>query len=306
MADGRLVVVGTAAVEEVFRVPVLPLPGEGAPAAEVLRTLAGKGANQAVAARRLEVRTAFVGRVGEDEAARETAEDLARHGVEARLIPTRGAPTARSVLLRDDEGEGLAAVHLGAAGRLEAADVEGLGELVTGASVLLASLDVPPDALLALRGALPSGSGTAVLDARPLGEGVEEVLGRFDVVVLGRAEAEALAGVGIASAGDAMAALRGLSDLGAIEPVVWLGRAGAACFDRGRAVHVPAPRGPVQDARGAADAFVGALAASLARAPEVREAVDTAVRYAALAAGTVEGRSAWPGREALEAGPPAE
>jgi ribokinase len=103
---------------------------------------------------------------------------------------------------------------------------------------------------------------------------------------------------------DALAALRGLKDEGAHDPILFLGPAGAVCFDRGRTTHVPIRASEVRDPSGVDDAFKGALAALLAEGLEVAEAVDGACGYASLALAVEGGRSAFPDRAAFDASRP--
>src|ERR1700733_2974400 len=63
----RITVVGAANVDHVAHCERLPRPGETVTGAEFERVAGGKGANQAVAAARLDVQVRFVGRVGRDD-----------------------------------------------------------------------------------------------------------------------------------------------------------------------------------------------------------------------------------------------
>ena len=63
--SGRVIVVGSVNVDLVVRAPRLPAPGETVIGGTFERHHGGKGGNQAVAASRLGVRTAFVGAEGD-------------------------------------------------------------------------------------------------------------------------------------------------------------------------------------------------------------------------------------------------
>lgn len=303
MSQGRsVVVVGSAVVDQTFRVASLPLPGESAVADTVGRSLGGKGANQAAAARRLGAPVLFLGCVGDDEGGRETRDDLARREIDARLMVTADAPTGYAAVLVDEAGENQIAVHLGANALLTAAHVEAAREDLAGAAVYIAQLEVPPDAI---RAGLPivreNEEAIAILNVAPLHEEAADLLPLFDVAVVNRVEAEMLAGVGIQTLDDALAAARGLQGLGVADPVVTLGAAGAVCFDRGRTVHVPAPQDlEVVETTGAGDAFVGALACFLRDGVDMAESVLAAGRYAALAVTRPGTRDAYGDRAELE------
>jgi len=307
MAEGSVVVVGSAVVDRTWRVASLPLPGESAVAAEVSLSLGGKGANQAAAARLLGAPVLFVGCVGDDEGGRLTREDLARRGIEARLAVAAGAPTGESAVVVDEDGENQIAVHPGANARLETAWVEAQADRLRAADVYVAQLEVPLDAVRAgAELARENEEGIRILNAAPLHPDTADLLPLFDVVVVNRVEAEHLTGVGVMNVDDALAALRGLKGMGVADPVVTLGSGGAVCLDRGRAAHVPAPAVEAVDTTGAGDAFVGALACFLREGREMREAVEAAGRYAGLAVLKEGTRDAYVDRAAFDAAWPAD
>lgn len=302
MSQGHIVVLGSSVVDQTFGVETLPLPGESAVAHDVLRSLGGKGANQAVAARRLGVPVVFVGRVGDDPGGRDTKEDLLRYGVEVRLAVSEGVPTGHAAVIVDAEGENQIAVHLGANAHLTTDDVEAARDVIVPAAVFVSQFEIPLDAIRV--GAAIAGENedtVKILNAAPCLPDAAEVLPAFDVAVLNRVEAERLAGVGIATMDDAMAALRGIAGLGVTDPIVTLGAAGAVCFDRGRPIHVAAPRVEAVDTTGGGDAFVGALAVFLREEQEMPDAVQNAGRYAALAVMQPGTRAAYADRQAFEA-----
>ena len=304
MSQGpNIVVVGSAVVDQTFRVGTLPMPGESAVADAVGWSLGGKGANQAAAAALLGARVLFLGCVGDDDGGRQTGEDLARRGIDARLMVAAGVPTGHAAVMVDETGENLIAVHLGANARLTAEHVAAARDDLVGAAVYVAQLEVPPAAIRAgLELVRENEEVVTILNVAPMLEEAAELLPLFDVAVVNRVEAEMLAGVGIQNLDDALAAARGLKGLGVADPIVTLGPAGVVCFDHGRAVHVPAPQvEDVVETTGAGDAFVGALACYLRAGVEMAESVAIAGRYAALAVLRPGTRDAYVDRAALRA-----
>jgi phosphoglycerate dehydrogenase-like enzyme len=63
----RITVVGSINLDLVATAPRLPAPGETVTGATLSRHPGGKGANQALAARRLGAEVSLIGRVGDDE-----------------------------------------------------------------------------------------------------------------------------------------------------------------------------------------------------------------------------------------------
>lgn len=307
MPEQRVVVVGAAAVGHAYRVEALPFPGEVARAKASRRVLGGNGANQAAAARSLGVASILVGCVGDDEAGRETEADLGAIGVELRLRRASGAATGTAVSWIDDEGQIVGVGDPGANALVTADDVTALGASLTDAAVCLAGGAVPTAVVqAALETAGAREEGARILDLAVPDPNLVELFGACEVVVTDSRTAEQLLTVGVADVDDALAALRGLQDQGAPEPVLFLGPAGAVCFDRGRTTHFPLPPTEARDPSGIDDAFKGSLAAFLAEGRDVAEAVEAACQYASLALAVDGGRSAYPDRAAFDAAHPDE
>lgn len=304
--DGKVIVIGSAVVDRTFRVEALPLPGESTLASEVHVTLGGKGANQAAAAARLGAPTVFVGRVGDDEGGRDTARDLQSLGVETHVAVAPDAPTGHATVVVDEDGENQITLHLGANAHVAPEDWAGVADALAGAAVLVAQLEIPLETVRAAAEVKRSNpESLAILNAAPVREGLRDLLPLFDIAVLNRGEAEAVAEVGIANLDDALAALRGIAGLGVVMPVITLGAAGAVFLEHGRGVHVRAPAVETVDATGSGDAFVGALATLLREGLETKDAMEGACHYAARAATALGARAAYLDRQAFDAEWPA-
>jgi ribokinase len=304
MREGRIVVVGSAVVDLTFTVETLPFPGETAAARDFTVRLGGKGANQAVAARRMGAPVLFLGRVGDDDEGRATVEDLEGEGVEARLLVTEGTTTGRAAVLVDEEGENLIGIHAGANARLAVSDVEALHDELAGASVYVAQCEVPLDASAVGARIARASEVPTILNAAPYHSEAVSLLDLFDVLVLNRVEAERTADIAITTPDDALAALRALVDMGAPQPVITLGALGLVFIDHGRGTHVPPSQVATVDATGAGDAFVGALAAWLREEIELEDAVRRAAAYASLSTTKPGTRASFPDRQTFDAWDP--
>ena len=81
-----VVVVGSANLDLVVDVDSVPVAGETVLGGDLRRVPGGKGANQAVAAARLGRSVAFIGRVGDDDAATVLRAALADAGVDTGAL----------------------------------------------------------------------------------------------------------------------------------------------------------------------------------------------------------------------------
>jgi ribokinase len=85
-AGARVVVVGAAAMDNIFAVDHVPEPGTATQATSYVRQPGGKGLNEAVAARRLGMETHLVSVIGDDEDGQTVLSFLEREGVNTDLI----------------------------------------------------------------------------------------------------------------------------------------------------------------------------------------------------------------------------
>jgi ribokinase len=256
----RIAVVGSVNLDLVARVQRLPAPGETLAARDLQRVPGGKGANQALAARRLGADVTLVAAVGTDAAAVEALDLLERDGVRLdRLRREPAEPTGHALITVDEEGETTIVVIAGANGtlRVDAADVHD-------ADAVLTVLEIPAQTVAdAVRHAL----GMVVLNAAPAKTLPADLLRRVDVVVVNRAE---------------YAAIDGLDAAGAV--AITYGAEGAVLRRGGREVaRAQPPPVTVVDGTAAGDTFTAALAVALLDGASDADALRQACAAGALA-----------------------
>jgi len=284
VAPVHVAVFGSVNTDLVVDVPRLPRPGETVLGGDMRSSPGGKGANQAVAARRLGAQVDLIAAVGEDDAGRELGRQLRREdvGVEA-LIIAAGRSSGTALIVVEASGENTITVAPGANAALSAADAAAHAEVVTAADVLLLQLEVPVAASLAAAHLAGRAGRLVVLNAAPLAAQVApdilRLVGACDVVVVNEAEASALAA---ASA----------------EPpdrfVVTLGALGARWVDRGASGGCPSFVVDPVDAVGAGDTFTAALAVALAAGHDLPASVRRGCAAGALATLALGAQTAMP------------
>jgi len=112
-------VIGSANVDYAVSLPRLPSPGETVSGGTLLVNLGGKGANQAMAARRLGGEVRMIGCVGTDTDGRRIRTALGEAGIGIEgLVETSLSATGIALILVDAEGQNQIAVAPGANHRL--------------------------------------------------------------------------------------------------------------------------------------------------------------------------------------------
>ena len=264
-----ILVFGSINVDLIIPVPHLPHPGETVLGGDYSILPGGKGANQALAARRAGASVMLAGAVGTDAFADIALGQLRREGVDTRLIHIVEQPTGCAAIMVSTGGENAIAVAPGANASVRADRVP--DELLAADTTLVAQMEVPPEETEILIRRMRARGGCSLLNLAPALPIDPAILRNLDFVVANEGEAAAL--------GTDPARLVRLPRRGF---VVTRGAAGAIAFLRGgETIEVPAlPIEPV-DTTGAGDTFVGVLAAAL----DLGSTLEEALRCASAAAG---------------------
>lgn len=275
----RVLVVGSANVDFTIALERLPERGETVTEGTLLVAHGGKGANAAVAARRLGAEVRFVGCVGDDPSGREVRAALAGEGIGVDGLATSGAAaTGTALIFVDRAGHNMIGVAPGANRALTVARVEARAADFAWAEVVAVSCEIPLDCVTAALALARGHARTTILNPAPVPRAPIDRLDLVDYLTPNEGEAARLSGV----AGDEAAAAEVLVARGVGAVIVTLGEAGVLARGRGGAHRVPALSVEVVDTTGAGDAFNGALAVALAERRELPAALAFANTAAAL------------------------
>ena len=283
----RIVVLGSANLDLVYRVPRIPTPGETLLATGTAQHPGGKGNNQVIAVARAGASVAFIAALGKDAAAELLSESLAEAGV-IDLIRRVDEATGTALITVDDNAENTIIVNSGANARL--VDLtESERATIAAANFLLMQLETPIDTVIDAARVGKAAGTTVVLNAAPARELPADLLGLLDILVVNEHEALTVAGglaravslpesVTVDTAGSVGEVL--LAAVAAV--VITLGSDGAVVIDENGVMHIPSPRVTAIDTTGAGDTLCGALVAGLAEGMRLRAATTFATIAAAL------------------------
>jgi len=284
-----ILVFGSINTDVLVPVPHLPLAGETVLGADYVIAPGGKGANQALAARRAGAPVMLAGAVGRDSFGEIALQLLRRAGVDLSLTIERERPTGCAAIMVDAGGENLIAVASGANLAAEAAQVP--DRMLDAGTILVLQMEVPVAENTALIRRARARGARIILNLAPVGAIEPGVLAATDLVVANESEAAAL---GADRSGLASRLRQGL--------VVTYGAAGAVAFlADGSEMAVPALAIAPVDTTGAGDTFVGALAAGLDQGLALFAALRRASVAAGLACLGVGAQTAMPERAAIDA-----
>jgi ribokinase len=294
-----IIVFGSLNVDLVTPVERLPGAGETVLGPGYALHPGGKGANQALAARRAGAEVTLVGAVGRDGFAEIALGLLAEDGVDLSHLARVEAPTGAAFIAVDAAGSNQIVVAAGANALAKADAVEALkpGE----GDLLLLQREVPEDECLRAARAMRAGGGRVILNLAPAGEPDPDLLALIDILIVNEHEALVLAGsLGWAEAEpDAIA--RRIDDERGIACIVTLGAAGAVGWHGGVRRRLEAPVIEAVDTVAAGDSFVGAFAAALQAGFGFSGALQRGLAAGSLACTIAGAQPSVPQREAIEA-----
>jgi ribokinase len=279
-----IVVFGSINVDLVTKVGHIPVPGETVLGPSYSVIPGGKGANQALAARRAGATVALVGATGRDGFANTALSLLRQEGVDLSAVATCDEPTGAAFIAVDAHGENAIVVAAGANNQARAEQIKGL-VWKTG-DYLLLQRETPDAEGEAAACYARSHGASVILNLAPAGAISRRYLEAIDVLVVNEHEAtvvgQTLELKGSDSA-DPLAIAHAIDRDFSIAAIVTLGPEGACGWSAGQRFAVRAPEIVIVDTTAAGDAFVGAFAAALAHQQPLPAALANGVAAGSLA-----------------------
>jgi ribokinase len=275
VSAGRVGVCGGVNMDVFGYTQRLPAPGETVLGRRLAYAPGGKGANQAVAARRMGADVRFCGACGRDGFGDTVVAALRDDGVDVAGLARLDAATGVALIVVDDAGENQIVALPGANDRIGAPAAE------PAVDVWVTEGQVPPGVAAEVLDAARATGATALVVPAPAGLLPAEIVARFDVAVVNETELAALGGLHPAAV------------------VLTLGARGARILPDGP--QLPALPAKVVDTTGAGDSLTGAVAAGLAEGMPLERAVRLGIAAASICVERPGCQPAMPRRAEVEA-----
>lgn len=290
-AHMAVLVVGSANLDFVVRVPYVPAPGETVLGCNVMTFPGGKGANQAAACSRAgNATTHMVVALGDDVHARDIEASLSDASVQAKIVRVPDAPTGMAFISLADDAENSIVVAPGANDFLDASHLPSLD----GFSHLLLQLETPIAAVEACARAARAAGMQVVLNAAPARALPATLLDVIDVLIVNEGELVAVTGRPEVSIAAALA----LVDVPCV--IVTLGPQGCLARVHGQIFLQPSFPVEARDTTAAGDTFCGVLTAALSQGADLPTALRRASAAGALACTQIGAQSSIPTHDAVE------
>ena len=274
-----ITVFGSINMDLIATTPRLPKPGETVAGDGFSTAAGGKGANQALAARRAGSTVRMVGAVGRDAFADPALALLVEAGTDVSTVERAEGPTGTALILVGGDGENMITVVAGANGTVGAQEASAAVAAMQPGDFLMLQLEVPA---AAVERALVEAKGrgvSSILNIAPLTADAVRLGRMADTVIANETEFELFAGRGAMNSPQREDALMQLHRETGQTLIVTLGADGVIAARNSRLHRAQGLAIQPVDTVGAGDTFCGYLAASLDQGQDF----EAALRRAAVA-----------------------
>ncbi len=300
----KAVVFGSFVVDLMGRSPHLPVPGETVKGSLFKMGPGGKGANQAVAAKRAGADVAIITKLGKDEFAQIAKRNFLAEGLALTYVfeDQSGASTGAALILVDENtGQNAISVLPGACETITEEEVEKASGIIRQSDFLLTQLETNLTAMYAaVRMAKKSGA-KVILNPAPAVPVDPDMYEGLYCVTPNEVEAAALSGIETESNEGIDRAAAFFLEKGCENVIITLGDRGAYLKTPTQSEFFKTIEVPVVDTTGAGDAFNGGLLAGLAEGMSLSQATAFAMVAAGLSVTKLGTAPAMPFKEEIEA-----
>lgn len=292
-----IVVIGSSNTDMVIKAEHLPAAGETILGGVFFMNPGGKGANQAVAAARLNGSVVFIGKTGNDIFGRQSLQLFEEEGINTKYIVSDPKnPSGVALITVDKEGENCIVVASGANASLSPADLQKAEDEISKAKIVLMQLEIPVVTVEWAAALASLHKVKVVLNPAPACELPDSLLKNIAVITPNKTEAEMLSGIKITNLETTIQAGKIIKQKGIETVIITLGAKGALVISDTLIEMISAPIVDAVDTTAAGDVFNGALSVALSEGAEILDAVSFACHAAAISVTKMGAQSSAPYR----------
>jgi ribokinase len=292
----QMFVLGSINMDLVFQVDSLPIQGETKQSQDFATIPGGKGANQAVACAKQNVRTWMLGSVGQDSFSDQCLASLSKNGVDTRFVDRQEKNICGLATIILEQGDNRILTYGGANHHQDINKIyHVLGEHHAQGDYILSQLEIPIEVVQnVFRKAKTLGMITA-LNAAPAKPLSSDLLMLIDLLIVNEGEGQQLTG-----SDNPETIMNRLLSQGVGAVLLTRGAQGAAYQDQSRRVSVNAHKVKVVDTTAAGDTFIGVFLAHRIAGKEIDEALTYASAGAALSIQKLGAQNSIPSKQDID------
>ena len=260
----KVCVLGSMNMDLVVKVNDIPRVGETILSKSFEKIAGGKGANQAVAAKRCGAEVAMIAKIGKDENGQILKDKLIEDNIDIKYVfEDKREATGMAIIMVNENGNNSIIVVAGSNMTIDEYEIEASVEKIKEYDILISQFETSEEMTLkAFLKAKELGKIT-ILNPAPAKKINEELLKVTDIIVPNETEAEVLTGIKVETLEDANKAGQAFLEKGVNFVIITLGSKGAAVIGKDFCELVPAYKVNAIDTTAAGDSFIGGLSSKL-------------------------------------------
>lgn len=292
----RIIVVGSTMIDMITYTKKIPSAGQTIQGDTFALGFGGKGANQAIMARRLGAEVYMVNTVGDDLFGKSYLKNFHDEGIDTTYVATTTGATGVATIWVEPNGTNQIICVAGANNAMTPAEGVAAIENINGVSVVIGQLEIPQKVTVAAFQAARKKGVLTILNPAPFAPLSKELIAASDWIIPNESEFAGLHPENKTPDSDKI--IQELAKLLGKRLVVTLGEAGAAfTTTEGLIKKVSAPAVRARDTTGAGDAFVGALSVGLALGLSDAKAIELGCLCASDSVTRLGTQASYPSRE---------
>ncbi len=260
----KVCVLGSMNMDLVVKVNDVPRVGETILSKSFEKIAGGKGANQAIAAKRCGAKVSMIAKIGNDDNGQILKQRLEEDNIDVKYVfKDNKEATGIAIIMVNENGNNSIIVVSGSNMTIDDEEVEASIEKIKESDILISQFEVSEKIILKAFKKAKELEKITILNPAPAKKINEELLKVTDIIVPNETEAEVLTGIKVNTLGDANEAGQIFLEKGVKFAVITLGSKGAAVIGSDFCELVPAYKVNAIDTTAAGDSFIGALSSKL-------------------------------------------
>ena len=260
----NICVLGSINMDLVFQIENIPKDGETILSKGFKNSPGGKGANQAVSAKRSGANVYMIGKVGNDDNGNNMIEGLKKDDINTEYISVDNKqPTGMAVIMVNKSGNNSIILEAGSNMKIDNSDVDNSDEAILNSDIIISQFETPEETSIRAFKRAKELNKITILNPAPAKEISDELLKYTDIIVPNETEAEVITGVKVLDLESAKRAAKVLIEKGVKYIIVTLGEKGAVVVTKNQAEMVKAFKVNAIDTTAAGDSFIGGLSSKL-------------------------------------------
>jgi len=289
----KILIIGSSNTDMVVRTASFPKPGETILGGSFLMNPGGKGANQAVAAARLDGDVRFVTKTGDDIFGQQAIQGFLKEGLDINYSKiTPDFPSGIALITVSDSGENQIVVASGANMDLNPEDLPHAA--FTDVDYALLQLEIPLSTVEFAVQKCQEMNIKVILNPAPAAKINDDLLSKIFLITPNETETELLTGILPDTPEKMQRAAEILLRKGVQHIMITLGKKGVFLHNENTQETIPAFEVEAKDTTAAGDVFNGALITALSKGKDLKSAAVFASKAAAISVTRLGAQSSAP------------